>query len=143
MHTPPHADGMVSTSVSGGSTSFQPPGTALSAHHEIQLLREQLEQQSQQTQAALAQLQLAREQLAAEQVSFNKKFHSCIYIYYFAQKSARMEAQARTHQLLIHNRELLDHIAALVVHLQEGEKSSGHSQLLPHVAMPQVSFILL
>lgn len=54
-----------------------------------------------------------------------------------------MEAQARTHQLLIHNRELLDHIAALVVHLQEGEKSSGHSQLLPHVAMPQVSSILL
>lgn len=111
---------MVSTSVSGGSTSF-PTGSALSAHHEIQLLREQLEQQSQQTQAALAQLQLAREQLAAEQ-------------------SARMEAQARTHQLLIHNRELLDHIAALVVHLQEGEKSSGHSQLLPHVAMPQVCF---
>lgn len=67
MHTPPHTDGMVSTSVSGGSASF-PPGTALSAHHEIQLLREQLEQQSQQTQAALAQLQLAREQLAAEQV---------------------------------------------------------------------------
>lgn len=49
-----------------------------------------------------------------------------------------MEAQARTHQLLIHNRELLDHIAALVAHLQEGEKSSGQSQLLPHVAMPQV-----
>lgn len=52
-----------------------------------------------------------------------------------------MEAQARTHQLLVHNRELLDHIAALVVHLQEGEKSSGHSQLLPHVAMPQVNYI--
>lgn len=67
-HTQPHGDGMMSTSVSGGSTSFPPPGTALSAHHEIQLLREQLEQQSQQTQAALAQLQLAREQLAAEQV---------------------------------------------------------------------------
>lgn len=52
-----------------------------------------------------------------------------------------MEAQARTHQLLIHNRELLDHIAALVVHLQEGEKSSGHSQLLPHVTMPQVTLV--
>lgn len=44
-------------------------GSAISAQHEIQLLREQLDQQSQQTQAALAQLQLTREQLAAEQVS--------------------------------------------------------------------------
>lgn len=31
-------------------------GSALSAHHELQLLREQLEQQTQQTQAALAQV---------------------------------------------------------------------------------------
>lgn len=44
-------------------------GGTLSAHHEIQLLREQLEQQQQQTRDAMAQLQLVREQLAAEQVS--------------------------------------------------------------------------
>jgi len=30
--------------------------------------------------------------------------------------------QARTHQLLVHNKELLDHIAALVAHLQEQER---------------------
>lgn len=41
-------------------------GTPLSAHHEIQLLREQLEQQCQQTQAAVAQVHLLRDQLAAE-----------------------------------------------------------------------------
>lgn len=58
----PHSEPFVN------STTLPPPGTALSAHHEIQLLREQLEQQRQQTQAAVAQLQLAREQMQAEQV---------------------------------------------------------------------------
>ncbi|XP_044269724.1 capon-like protein isoform X1 [Tribolium madens] len=116
-YSSPHSDVLTSGSGSGGSNSLPPPGSALSAHHELQLLREQLEQQSQQTQAAMAQLQLAREQLAAEQ-------------------SARLEAQARTHQLLIHNRELLDHIAALVAHLQGGEKVS-QQQSPPHVTMPQ------
>ncbi|XP_063925575.1 capon-like protein isoform X1 [Zophobas morio] len=116
-YSSPHSDVLTSGSGSGGSNSLPPPGSALSAHHELQLLREQLDQQSQQTQAALAQLQLAREQLAAEQ-------------------SARLEAQARTHQLLIHNRELLDHIAALVSHLQGGEKS-GQQPTPPHVTMPQ------
>lgn len=41
-------------------------GTPLGAHHELQLLREQLEQQTQQTQAAVAQVHLLRDQLAAE-----------------------------------------------------------------------------
>lgn len=50
-----------------------------------------------------------------------------------------MEAQARTHQLLVHNRELLDHIAALVVHLQGGDKP-GQQSTPPHMTMPQVSF---
>lgn len=61
-------------------------------------------------------------------------------IYFFETlQSARLEAQARTHQLLIHNRELLDHIAALVAHLQDGEKATSQPQSSPHVAMPQVS----
>ncbi|XP_028171970.1 capon-like protein [Ostrinia furnacalis] len=80
--------------------------TPLSAQHQLQLLRERLEQQVQQTRAAVAQLLLLRDQLAAEQ-------------------AARCEAQARTHQLLIHNKELLEHIAALVSHLQERERGSS------------------
>jgi hypothetical protein len=70
--------------------------------HEAQLLKEQLEQQTQNTRAALAQIQLLRDQLAAE-------------------SAARIEAQARTHQLLIHNKELLDHLQTLVRHIQELE----------------------
>lgn len=54
--------------------SLPAAGSALSAHHELQLLREQLEQQSQQTQAAMAQLQLTREQLAAEQVKKHENY---------------------------------------------------------------------
>ncbi|XP_013179535.1 PREDICTED: uncharacterized protein LOC106126422 [Papilio xuthus] len=79
------------------------PETPLSAQHQLQLLRERLEQQAQQTQAAVAQLSLMKDQLAAEQ-------------------TARCEAQARTHQLLIHNNELLEHIASLVSHIHEHEK---------------------
>ncbi|XP_038216323.1 carboxyl-terminal PDZ ligand of neuronal nitric oxide synthase protein isoform X4 [Zerene cesonia] len=79
--------------------------TPLSAQHQLQLLKERLEQQAQHTRAAVAQLMLLRDQLAAEQ-------------------AARCEAQARTHQLLVHNKELLEHIAALVSHLQEREKGS-------------------
>ncbi|ODM97873.1 Dystrophin-like protein 1 [Orchesella cincta] len=70
--------------------------------HEAQLLKEQLEQQTQNTRAALAQIQLLRDQLAAE-------------------SAARIEAQARTHQLLIHNKELLDHLQTLVRTIQELE----------------------
>ncbi|CAH0703450.1 unnamed protein product [Spodoptera exigua] len=80
--------------------------TPLSAQHQLQLLRERLEQQAQQTHAAVAQLLLLRDQLAAEQ-------------------AARCEAQARTHQLLVHNKELLEHIAALVAHLQDRERGSS------------------
>uniref|UniRef100_T1HLW1 Uncharacterized protein n=1 Tax=Rhodnius prolixus TaxID=13249 RepID=T1HLW1_RHOPR len=90
-------------------------GTPLGAHHELQLLREQLEQQTQQTQAAVAQVHLLRDQLAAE-------------------TNARLEAQARIHQLLVHNKELLDHISALVQHLQEQERLQGNQV----TAVPQL-----
>ena len=38
----------------------------LSTHHQLQLLRQQLEQQQQQTQIAVAQVHLLKDQLAAE-----------------------------------------------------------------------------
>lgn len=61
------------------SNSLTQAGGALSAHHELQLMREQLDQQSQQTQAAMAQLQLVREQLAAEQVIIiHVKIYDCV-----------------------------------------------------------------
>ena len=68
-----------------------------------QLMRERLVQQQQQTQAALAQVHLVRDQLQAE-------------------TAARLEVQARTHQLLLHNRELLDHVQLLVAELQSLEE---------------------
>ncbi|XP_044751064.1 capon-like protein isoform X2 [Coccinella septempunctata] len=120
-YSAPHSD-VLTTESAVFTSSLPPSGSTLSSHHEIQLLREQLDQQNQQTQAALAQLQLAKEQLAAEQ-------------------AARMEAQSRTHQLLVHNRELLDHIAALVSHLQGGSDQSigvsSQQQNSPHVTLPQ------
>ncbi|XP_052752505.1 carboxyl-terminal PDZ ligand of neuronal nitric oxide synthase protein isoform X3 [Galleria mellonella] len=104
-----------------GSAESTESTTSLSAQHQLQLLRERLEQQAQQTRAAVAQLLLLRDQLAAEQ-------------------AARCEAQARTHQLLVHNKELLEHIAALVAHLQERERgcsrpiSAQQLTLLPQLS---------
>ncbi|XP_022099190.1 uncharacterized protein LOC110983868 isoform X2 [Acanthaster planci] len=82
---------------------------SLSLYHQRQLLQQQLQQQEAQTQVALAQVQLLKDQLSAE-------------------TSARMESQARIHQLMVHNRELLMHQQELVLHIQELEmKLSGTS----------------
>nr|KAG5712039.1 hypothetical protein BaRGS_020765 [Batillaria attramentaria] len=70
----------------------------LSTHHQMQLLRQQLEQQQHQTQVAIAQVHLLKDQLSAE-------------------TAARIEAQARAHQLLLHNKDLLDHVSQLVTRL--------------------------
>ncbi|XP_023932421.1 carboxyl-terminal PDZ ligand of neuronal nitric oxide synthase protein-like [Lingula anatina] len=86
----------------GYQTSGQMP---LSSHHQVQLLRQQLEQQQQQTQVAIAQVHLLKDQLAAE-------------------AAARIEAQARCHQLLLHNKDLLEHITQLVSRIQEVELKS-------------------
>ena len=98
----------------------QQVGGPLGLQHQVLLLREQVEQQQQQTQAAIAQVKLLKDQLAAE-------------------TAARLEAQARTHQLLIHNKELLDHIQTLVMQMQELENKVPASSVgQQHSAIPQV-----
>ncbi|XP_051519929.1 carboxyl-terminal PDZ ligand of neuronal nitric oxide synthase protein-like [Myxocyprinus asiaticus] len=84
------------------STPCSPSLTPLATKHHLQLLQQQLLQQQQQTQTAVAQVQLLKDQLAAEM-------------------AARMEVQARTHQLLLQNQDLLQHTALLVKHLSQLE----------------------
>uniref|UniRef100_T1GWP9 Capon-like protein n=1 Tax=Megaselia scalaris TaxID=36166 RepID=T1GWP9_MEGSC len=72
--------------------------------NEVQKLKEQLEQQALQTRQALAQLIMVREQLISE-------------------TNARMEAQARTQQLLQQNRELLEHLASLGAYTEPQQQS--------------------
>ncbi|XP_051552522.1 carboxyl-terminal PDZ ligand of neuronal nitric oxide synthase protein-like [Myxocyprinus asiaticus] len=92
------------------SSPCSPILTPLATQHHLQLLQQQLLQQQQQTQIAVAQVQLLKDQLAAE-------------------TAARMEAQARTHQLLLQNRDLLQHTALLVKHLSQLEiRVSGATQ---------------
>ncbi|XP_052411307.1 carboxyl-terminal PDZ ligand of neuronal nitric oxide synthase protein [Carassius gibelio] len=92
------------------SSPCSPTLTPLATQHRLQLLQQQLLQQQQQTQIAVAQVQLLKDQLAAE-------------------TAGRMEAQARTHQLLLQNRDLLQHTALLVKHLSQLEvRVSGATQ---------------
>ncbi|KAM6901104.1 carboxyl-terminal PDZ ligand of neuronal nitric oxide synthase protein isoform 2-T2 [Lycodopsis pacificus] len=83
--------------------------TPLASQHYLQLLQQQLQQQEQHTQVAVAQVQLLKDQMAAE-------------------TTARMEAQARVHQLLLQNRDLLQHLALLVQQLKELEARSPKTQ---------------
>lgn len=83
--------------------------TPLASQHYLQLLQQQLQQQQQHTQVAVAQVQLLKDQMAAE-------------------TAARMEAQARVHQLLLQNRDLLQHLALLVQQLKELEARSPKTQ---------------
>ncbi|KAM9441425.1 carboxyl-terminal PDZ ligand of neuronal nitric oxide synthase protein isoform 1-T1 [Clarias gariepinus] len=84
--------------------------TPLADQHHLQLLQQQVLQQQHQAQVAVAQVQLLKDQIAAE-------------------TTARMEAQARSHQLLLQNRDLLQHIALLVQHVREMEaKLNGHAK---------------
>ncbi|XP_023279711.1 carboxyl-terminal PDZ ligand of neuronal nitric oxide synthase protein-like [Seriola lalandi dorsalis] len=87
------------------SSPCSPSLTPLASQHYLQLLQQQLQQQQQHTQVAVAQVQLLKDQMAAE-------------------TAARMEAQARVHQLLLQNRDLLQHLALLVQQLKELEARS-------------------
>ncbi|KAK1155466.1 carboxyl-terminal PDZ ligand of neuronal nitric oxide synthase protein-like [Acipenser oxyrinchus oxyrinchus] len=84
------------------SSPCSPALTPLATQHHLQLIQHQLHQQQQQTQVAVAQVQLLKDQLSAE-------------------TAARIEAQARVHQLLLQNRDLLQHVALLVTQLKELE----------------------
>ncbi|XP_060077226.1 carboxyl-terminal PDZ ligand of neuronal nitric oxide synthase protein-like [Ylistrum balloti] len=88
-----------------------------SVQHHVQLLQDHVEQNQHHTQVALAQVHLLKDQLAAE-------------------TAARIESQARAHQLLVHNREILQHMAELVNRLHELEiqvkgTSASMETLLP------------
>ncbi|XP_063172543.1 dystrophin-like protein 1 [Candoia aspera] len=87
---------------STGSPCSSASATPLASQHCLQLLQHQLYQQQQQTQVAIAQVQLLEDQLSAE-------------------TTARVEAQARVRQLLLTNRDLLQHVSLLVRQLKELE----------------------
>ncbi|XP_056133100.1 carboxyl-terminal PDZ ligand of neuronal nitric oxide synthase protein-like isoform X2 [Lampris incognitus] len=98
------------------------PGAPLSVHHQIQLLQQQLQQQQQQTQVAVAQVHLLKDQLSAE-------------------ATARLEAQARVHQLLLQNKDLLQHISLLVKQIQELEtKFSGPDSMGSQDSLLEITF---
>ncbi|XP_075278485.1 carboxyl-terminal PDZ ligand of neuronal nitric oxide synthase protein isoform X3 [Opisthocomus hoazin] len=97
-------------------------GTPLSAHHQMQLLQQLLQQQQQQTQVAVAQVHLLKDQLAAE-------------------AAARLEAQARVHQLLLQNKDLLQHISLLVKQVQELElKLTGNTTTGSQDSLLEITF---
>ncbi|KAK1796683.1 hypothetical protein P4O66_009706 [Electrophorus voltai] len=99
-----------------------PAGAPLSVHHQLQLLQQQLTQQQQQTQVAVAQVHLLKDQLSAE-------------------AAARIEAQARVHQLLLQNRDLLQHISVLVKQVQELEvKLAGHGSMGSQDSLLEITF---
>ncbi|XP_077188402.1 carboxyl-terminal PDZ ligand of neuronal nitric oxide synthase protein-like isoform X2 [Paroedura picta] len=84
------------------SSQLPESGVPLSTHHQMQLLQQLLQQQQQQTEVAVAQVHLLKDQLATE-------------------AAARLEAQARVHQLLLQNKDLLQHISLLVKQVQDLE----------------------
>ncbi|KAK1165360.1 carboxyl-terminal PDZ ligand of neuronal nitric oxide synthase protein-like isoform X1 [Acipenser oxyrinchus oxyrinchus] len=104
------------------SSSQLPAGTPLSVHHQIQLLQQQLQQQQQQTQVSVAQVHLLKDQLSAE-------------------AAARIEAQARVHQLLLQNKDMLQHISLLVKQVQELElKFAGHDSMGSQDSLLEITF---
>ncbi|XP_039695771.1 carboxyl-terminal PDZ ligand of neuronal nitric oxide synthase protein isoform X2 [Pteropus medius] len=97
-------------------------GTPLASGHQVQLLQQLLQQQTQQTQVAVAQVHLLKEQLAAE-------------------AAARLEAQARVHQLLLQNRDALQHVSLLVGQVRELERRlSGQSARGSQDSLLEIAF---
>ncbi|XP_067086876.1 carboxyl-terminal PDZ ligand of neuronal nitric oxide synthase protein-like [Osmerus mordax] len=103
------------------SSGKMPPGTPLSVHHQIQLLQQLLQQQQQQTQVAVAQVHLLKEQLGVE-------------------ATARVEAQARVHQLLLQNQDLLRHVSLLVSQLHHLEATLAPTSLGSQDSLLEITF---
>ncbi|XP_061680491.1 carboxyl-terminal PDZ ligand of neuronal nitric oxide synthase protein-like isoform X2 [Syngnathoides biaculeatus] len=104
------------------ASSVLSPGTLLSVHHQIQLLQQELQQQQQQTEVAVAQVHLLKDQMSAE-------------------ATARLEAQARVHQLLLQNKDLLQHISLLVKQIQELEtKLIGPNSMGSQDSLLEITF---
>ncbi|XP_069743951.1 carboxyl-terminal PDZ ligand of neuronal nitric oxide synthase protein isoform X2 [Narcine bancroftii] len=103
------------TPFASSSQLAQSPGshcsslTPLASQHHLQLLQSQLLQQQQQTQVVMAQVHLLKDQLSAE-------------------TAARMESQARIHQLMLQNRDLLQHLSLLVNQLKDLEMRQSGQQ---------------
>ncbi|GCC34397.1 carboxyl-terminal PDZ ligand of neuronal nitric oxide synthase protein isoform X1 [Chiloscyllium punctatum] len=93
--------------------------TPLASQHHLQLLQHQLLQQQQQTQVAVAQVHLLKDQLSAE-------------------TAARIESQARVHQLILQNRDLLQHVSLLVKQLKDFENRMC-AQLAADPSMSSIS----
>ncbi|KAL4219510.1 Carboxyl-terminal PDZ ligand of neuronal nitric oxide synthase protein [Mactra antiquata] len=106
------------------------PDQPISSQQQVQLLRQQVEHHHQQTQVAVAQVQLLKEQLASE-------------------TAARIESQARTHQLLMQNRDLIDQMKNILCCLQKLEmransvQDSDHSTAIPDATTPQCGPVFL
>ncbi|XP_015267494.1 PREDICTED: carboxyl-terminal PDZ ligand of neuronal nitric oxide synthase protein [Gekko japonicus] len=104
------------------SSQLPEPGVPLSAHHQMQFLQQLLQQQQQQTEVAVAQVHLLKDQLSTE-------------------AAARLEAQARVHQLLLQNKDLLQHISLLVKQVQELEaKLSGPQTMGSQDSLLEITF---
>ncbi|XP_032593169.1 capon-like protein isoform X1 [Drosophila grimshawi] len=101
------------------------PSSPSSPRTEITQLKDQMEAQAQQTRQALAQLMLVREQLISE-------------------TNARLEAQARTQQLLQQNRELLEHLASLGAYneQQSAGLTSANIGMAPQQQQSQLQLLL-
>ncbi|KAK1787249.1 hypothetical protein P4O66_002765 [Electrophorus voltai] len=125
-----------------------PSLTPLAAHHHLQFLQQQLLQQQQQAQVAVAQsvavVRRRWEQVAKMKDCSVKPQHKEVIVsppqvqllqdQLAAETAARMEAQARSHQLLLQNRDLLQHVALLVKHVGELEarvNSTAHYEESP------------
>ncbi|XP_060153127.1 uncharacterized protein C1orf226 homolog isoform X2 [Globicephala melas] len=122
------------------SSSSKPPGlgagTPLSTQHQMQLLQQLLQQQQQQTQVAVAQPGPARTSRGGAGVQVHLLKDQLA-----AEAAARLEAQARVHQLLLQNKDMLQHISLLVKQVQELElKLSGQNAMGSQDSLLEITF---